>query len=129
MAFSLNFTLLMLVEVAPGTTHIPWVRRTRTSFDARVFSVSYMSEGRVSSVKAPSAAVDKLLASPLLGIPGPHVHVRTISSVTPLIIEVLDPKATPYGTLTASYYKQPTVILFGSAMRATPIGLTFFYAP
>lgn len=61
---------LIIVEVAPLTTHAPWVTRTTTSFGVRVFSVSLKSALLVMS-SAPSAAA-VTLTSPV--IPEPHAH-------------------------------------------------------
>lgn len=51
---------LIIVEVAPLRTHIPWVTTTRTSFGASVSSVSLLFEGLVfMPANVPSAACGK----------------------------------------------------------------------
>lgn len=99
---------------------------TRTSFDARVSSVSSKLEqlGRQSTV--PSAAVDKRMFP---GIPFPQVEVSTPSSPN-----------SPRQMLTVVPTILPTEMLLGLTTRAflvssplassaRPIEITFFYIP
>lgn len=88
--------------------------------------MSYMFGCRVSSVNAPSAAVDKLLITLLLDIPMPQVIVINLLFDFPLMLIVIGPNAAPYETLSASSYKQTSGILLASAISATPMEFTFF---
>lgn len=65
----------MMVGVAPLTTLRPWVTTRRTSFGARVLSVSFKSAAFVSP-SAPSVGAVKRRT---LGRPGPQVGVLPMS--------------------------------------------------